>query len=360
MAACPTNAIENGGAGSIAEQLVRPAPDVMLGGGKALLRPDRQGRPVRRADRPAAGAGRGLPGRHRRRRAGRGQRATSRSSGAFAPNNMDLEWVGPTPTPTGTAPSTLHGRTPRAPASQPHLVDMAEQGASRSLDQQTRASRKGFFLQIEGASIDKQDHAANPCGQIGETVEFDAAVKLALRLPADAPGHARRRHRRPRPHQPDRRGRHDHDRRHRDADAPHDGADMTISYATTPYPRLAAAHRHRGADRRRRVRRRANVLGRDQPDRPLLHDAAGPRALSAVLAGWAVIRPPRRARHAGVSINATVALAAIAKGRVVGGGRRTRRSWPARPPNRHRTRSRPASTLSGGCGRGTDSKRGGE
>ena len=48
------------------------------------------------------------------------------------------------------------------------------------LDSQSRHSRKGFFLQIEGASIDKQDHAANPCGQIGEHIEFDNAVKASL------------------------------------------------------------------------------------------------------------------------------------------------------------------------------------
>ena len=40
--------------------------------------------------------------------------------------------------------------------------------------------KDGFFLQVEGASIDKQDHAENPCGQIGETVEFDRAIKVAL------------------------------------------------------------------------------------------------------------------------------------------------------------------------------------
>jgi alkaline phosphatase len=39
---------------------------------------------------------------------------------------------------------------------------------------------KGFFLQVESASIDKRDHAADPCGQIGETVVFDEAVKQAL------------------------------------------------------------------------------------------------------------------------------------------------------------------------------------
>jgi alkaline phosphatase len=39
---------------------------------------------------------------------------------------------------------------------------------------------KGFFLQVEGASIDKQDHSANACGQIGETVAFDKAIGVAL------------------------------------------------------------------------------------------------------------------------------------------------------------------------------------
>lgn len=43
-----------------------------------------------------------------------------------------------------------------------------------------KGSDKGFFLQVEAASIDKQDHAANPCGQIGETVALDEAVKVAL------------------------------------------------------------------------------------------------------------------------------------------------------------------------------------
>ena len=41
-------------------------------------------------------------------------------------------------------------------------------------------NRKGFFLQVEGASIDKQDHATNACGQLGETVAFDKAIGVAL------------------------------------------------------------------------------------------------------------------------------------------------------------------------------------
>lgn len=40
--------------------------------------------------------------------------------------------------------------------------------------------KPGFFLQVEGASIDKQDHAENPCQQIGETVAFFKAIAVGL------------------------------------------------------------------------------------------------------------------------------------------------------------------------------------
>jgi alkaline phosphatase len=43
-----------------------------------------------------------------------------------------------------------------------------------------KGKNKGFVLQVESASIDKRDHAADPCGQIGETVAFDEAVQKAL------------------------------------------------------------------------------------------------------------------------------------------------------------------------------------
>ena len=43
-----------------------------------------------------------------------------------------------------------------------------------------KVNEKGFFLQVEGASIDKQAHASNPCGQFGETMDLDEAVKVAM------------------------------------------------------------------------------------------------------------------------------------------------------------------------------------
>ncbi len=89
--------------------------------------------------------------------------------------NVDLAWVGPTPTPTGT-PAQRCATNPTRSANQPRLVTMA-QTALTPLEKQSSGRDKGFFLQIEGASIDKQDHAADPAGQIGVTVEFGAAVK---------------------------------------------------------------------------------------------------------------------------------------------------------------------------------------
>jgi alkaline phosphatase len=46
----------------------------------------------------------------------------------------------------------------------------------------------GFFLQVEGAQIDKRAHTAEPCEQIGETIAFDNAIQLALQYAAEHPG----------------------------------------------------------------------------------------------------------------------------------------------------------------------------
>jgi alkaline phosphatase len=253
-AKCPANAIENGGAGSIAEQLVKTHPDVLLGGGKAYF-----------DETVPAGQYQGLTVLQQAQVNGYqvvtdadGLAAASQSKpilGAFAKNNMDLEWTGPTPTLTGTEPSTCAPNAART-ATQPHLVDMADK-ALKVLDNQTKNAKKGFFLQIEGASIDKQDHAANPCGQIGETVGFDAAVKRVLSYQKAHPDTlvvvtA------------------DHGHTSQIVESAtlgytatlttHDGADMTISYATAP---ITGSQQHTGTEVRIAAGgpQAANVLG---------------------------------------------------------------------------------------------------
>jgi len=101
--------------------------------------------------------------------------------GLFAPVNMDLEWTGPLAKPyPGPAATACTESNPTRPATMPHLADMTSKAIDLLSTKVKHDRSRGFYLQVEGASIDKQDHAENPCGQIGETVEFDRAIQVAL------------------------------------------------------------------------------------------------------------------------------------------------------------------------------------
>jgi alkaline phosphatase len=99
--------------------------------------------------------------------------------GLFADGNMPVRWEGPQ--------ASYHGNIDNEPVV--CKVNDKRATATPTLPQMTakaiellRGNERGFFLQVEGASIDKQDHAANPCGQIGETVDLDEAVQEALKF----------------------------------------------------------------------------------------------------------------------------------------------------------------------------------
>lgn len=55
-----------------------------------------------------------------------------------------------------------------------------EEMAGAAITKLDANNENGFFLMIEGASIDKQSHAARPCGVIGEMLAFDRTVKMAV------------------------------------------------------------------------------------------------------------------------------------------------------------------------------------
>lgn len=57
---------------------------------------------------------------------------------------------------------------------QPTLAEMTSKAIS------LLHNDKGFFLQVEGASIDKAEHDRDICGAIGELEDLDEAVKVAL------------------------------------------------------------------------------------------------------------------------------------------------------------------------------------
>ena len=95
--------------------------------------------------------------------------------GLFTPSNMTTEFkpLIAAPTPGAGGPTFRCDETNR-PAEEPSLAAMTD----KAID--LLENRKGFFLQVEGASIDKRDHASDVCGQIGENLAFDEAVGVAL------------------------------------------------------------------------------------------------------------------------------------------------------------------------------------
>ncbi len=95
---------------------------------------------------------------------------------------MPVRWEGPKASYHGNIDKPAITCTPNSKrdASVPTLAQMTEKAIGL-----LSSNEKGFFLQVEGASIDKQDHAANPCGQIGETVDLDEAVQKRWSLPKE-------------------------------------------------------------------------------------------------------------------------------------------------------------------------------
>ena len=169
---CPTEAKGKGGLGSIAEQQVDHLLDVNLGGGRNryLQALDAGGTVIDYAK---------AKGYRYVETASQLDAVTSLSKGPllglFTPGNMTTEFkpLIAAPTPGAGSPTFRCDETNR-PAGEPSLAAMTD----KAID--LLENRKGFFLQVEGASIDKRDHASDVCGQIGENLAFDEAVGVAL------------------------------------------------------------------------------------------------------------------------------------------------------------------------------------
>lgn len=176
---CAANALENGGRGSITEQLLKTRAAVTLGGGAKSFNQlaksgEWQGKSLK--DQAAAQGYQWVSN------ADELQAVTLANQqkpllGLFADGNMPVRWLGPKASYHGNLdkPAVTCENNPARTAATPTLAAMTEKAIALLKD-----NPNGFFLQVEGASIDKQDHAANPCGQIGETVDLDEAVQKAL------------------------------------------------------------------------------------------------------------------------------------------------------------------------------------
>lgn len=175
---CPENALENGGKGSISEQLLDTRADVTFAGGaksfaETAKAGDWQGKTLN--EQAAARGYQLVKNAAEMNEVGKADQDAP-VLGLFADGNMPVRWEGSVATRDGYLQSAeTCVDNPKRTSDVPKLADMTQ----KAIDL-LKVNDNGFFLQVEGASIDKQDHAANACGQIGETVDLDEAVQKAL------------------------------------------------------------------------------------------------------------------------------------------------------------------------------------
>ena len=192
MANCGPSRKDNGGPGSIAEQSVDHGVNVLLGGGKQrfdqiITGGPHQGKSVVQS---AALQGYQVVFDGASLQGANGPRVL----GLFTAGNMSLEWKGDqaAPWPGSGFPAGQTCQENQRPANEPSLADMTAKAIDLLHDDSAsgpwplhgdgfpHSRDRGFFLQVEGASIDKQDHVESPCQQIGETIAFDRAIRVGL------------------------------------------------------------------------------------------------------------------------------------------------------------------------------------
>jgi alkaline phosphatase len=173
LALCPTEVKSAGGLGSIAEQTVDHHVDVVLGGGRNRFTQTISGGPDNGKTVEQSAARQGYTEVNDAAGLDSLRKSDRPVLGLFTGGTMTTEWTGPVAT-RGDGTPAQRCETDHRPANEPSLPAMTKKAISL-LD----GDRDGFFLQVEGASIDKQDHAANACAQIGETIAFDNAIRVA-------------------------------------------------------------------------------------------------------------------------------------------------------------------------------------
>lgn len=179
---CAAEALEKGGLGSVTEQLLAARPDVTMGGGAETFAQTAAGGDYKGKMLEVQAKERGF----QIVRTADELAAVTKADhdapllGLFAEGNMPVSWTGPAAVRQGyLKPAAKCTDNPERGSQVPKLADMTQK-AIDLLSGSPKGTDKGFFLQVESASIDKRDHAADVCGQIGETVVFDEAVKKAV------------------------------------------------------------------------------------------------------------------------------------------------------------------------------------
>jgi len=179
---CEQDLRQNGGQGSIAEQLAASDVDLLLGGGLKHFQQPLNSDSERNSLDIAREQGYQVITRKDQLSV---VDSDSKLLGLFAPGTLPVSLRGEngnsaktladsrqqkaiTPEPYSCEVNPAHETVPTLPA--------MTATALKSLGN----SERGFFLMVESASIDKQSHMRRPCGSIGELQALDDSVQLAL------------------------------------------------------------------------------------------------------------------------------------------------------------------------------------
>ena len=172
-AACASETKAAGGLGSIAEQQADEQFDVVLGGGRdRYLQPLDAGGTKNVID-YAKEKGYKYVATEDELNAVTALGSGERLLGLFHPSNMTTEFNALIASDTGAGSPTTKC-TPANRGTEPSLKEMTDKAIKL-----LQGNQKGFVLQVEGASIDKRDHSADACGQIGELLGMDDAIGVA-------------------------------------------------------------------------------------------------------------------------------------------------------------------------------------
>ena len=184
-ATCGDDALAAGGLGSISEQLIDSRADVTFGGGAASF-----GQTAKAGEwngqtlfSQASDRGYQLVDDATELAALTEANQQKPVLGLFTPGNFPTRFAPTTATVGGADAPVTCAPNPDRLSTDVSLASLTE----KSIGLLNTADSKGFFLQVEGASIDKRDHSADACGQIGETIDLDEAVQKALAF-AEADG----------------------------------------------------------------------------------------------------------------------------------------------------------------------------
>ncbi len=188
---CKADLKANGGPGSIAEQLAASPLDVLLGGGSQYFDANAEGSSKTVAQLAQDNGFQRCSSAQELAAVTPGQRVL----GLFSKDTMPVRLRGendrsaeaPEPSLLNHLHHYLGDVTlppPMACEANPDYdaVPSLRQMTDTALAQLAHDNKRGFFLMIESASIDKQSHERKPCGSIGEVQQLNEALSSVLKF----------------------------------------------------------------------------------------------------------------------------------------------------------------------------------